>query len=156
MKLHEDRIEDWCGEDPKGNGFCPVEYYIPTYIQSKDSYIIKEEKTEYDNYFVDCDYSNEEFEIEFNSPNFISLNNCNFGFLCGCIWGDDTSWKLRHIDLLKVPGKILEITDKFGYCQLPSDLTLKQCIHMNSWEPDNNWIRITRAEFFNLKTGESC
>ena len=156
MKLHDDRVEDWCGEDPYGNGFCPVEYYVPTYVHVKDSYFIGEEKKEFDSYCADCDYDEKEFETELNSPGFIGLNNCDFGFLCGCVWGDDTSWKLRYVDLSKVPDKIIEITDKFGYCELPNDLTLKECIHMDSWEPDYNWIRITRAESFNLVTGESC
>src|ERR1035437_9608037 len=31
MKLYEDRIEDWCGEDSSSFGFCPVEMYIPKY-----------------------------------------------------------------------------------------------------------------------------
>jgi hypothetical protein len=155
MKLHEDRIEDWCGEDPHSNGFCPVEYYIPAYVHVKDSYSIDDEKKEFDSYCVDCDYSEEDLDIEINSSGFIKLENCNFGFLCGCVWGDDTSWKMRYMDLSKVPEKILEITDKFGYCELPRELTLRECVHMDSWEPGHSWIRITKAESHNFVTGET-
>ena len=38
MKLHEDRIEDWCGQDPDANGFCPVEIYVPRYRSVKGSF----------------------------------------------------------------------------------------------------------------------
>ena len=155
MKLHSDRIEDWCGETPMSNGFCPVEYYIPTYIHTIDSYIIRGEKKEFDNFTVDCDCSEEEFEEELNSPGLVKLANTNFAFLSGCVWGDDISWKLRYIDLSKIPDRVLEISDKFGYCQLPQELTLKQCIHMEGWEPNHNWVRIIKSNVHNIETGET-
>jgi hypothetical protein len=97
MKLHADKIEDWCGEESHSNGFCPVESYVPRYISSKHTMNIQGEDKTYDIIYVDCDYSAEEFEAEIVNPEFEKLEYCNFGFLCGCVWGDDTSWKLRYI-----------------------------------------------------------
>lgn len=153
MKLHEDRIEDWCGEDPAANGFCPTEYYVPKYIHSKHTMNIQGKDDTYDIYYVDCDME-DEFEGEMNGNDFVSLNYCNFGFLSGCVWGDDTSWKLRYIDLSRIPEKILTITSKFGYWELPDDSTLQECIRMDGWEPGHDWINLTRAEYINLKTDE--
>jgi hypothetical protein len=149
MKLHEDRIEDWCGEDAKSSGFCPVEFYVPKYHQS--SY-----DDEFDIYYVDCDYEYEDLKREIQDWDTVKSEYCNFGFLCGCVWGDDTSWKIRYIDLSKIPDKILSITEKFGYWEMPPDLTLKKCISMDGWEPGHDWIVLTRAEHINLVTDERC
>ncbi len=114
-------------------------------IQGKDD--------SYDIFYVDCDYEKDEFDGEVNNDDFVSLNYCNFGFLCGCVWGDDTSWKLRYIDLSRIPEKVLSITDKFGYWELPNK-PLQECISMDGWEPGHDWVVLTRTEHINLKTDE--
>jgi len=152
MKLHFDHIEDWCGEQESPHGFCPVEFYVPKYIHSKHKF----KDSEYDSYTVDCDSTPEDFEFELHKSGFVSVNSCNFGFMCGCVWGDDTSWKLRYIDLAQVPDKILTITDKFGYWELPDSLTLKESINMSGWEPNHDWVRLYKMESINLKTDERC
>lgn len=148
MKLHDDRIEDWCGEESSAYGFCPVELYVPRYNRySADT----------DYYVSDTEYATcAEFIAEQEDKNFVEMKYHDFGFLCGCVWGDDTSWKLRYIDLSKVPDKQLEIFDRFGYWEIPSNMKLKECINMRGWEPRHNWIELTRMEHFNLKTGERC
>jgi hypothetical protein len=101
-------------------------------------------------YYPDCDYTDKEFQDELNGPEFGSLNYCNFGFICGCVWGDDRSWKIRYVDLSQVSDKILTISDKFGYFEMPQNLNLKECIDMDSWEPDFQWIALTKMERFRL------
>jgi hypothetical protein len=157
MKLHEDKIEDWCGEEPQSNGFCPVEYYIPRYNKSCESMTISGELRAFDIYQVDHEYTSPEaFVADWKTPEFVETKFCNFAFMCGCVWGDDTSWKLRYIELAGVPNKELLITEKFGYWELPTQSTLRQCINMSSWEPEHDWIELTRMEHFNLRTGERC
>jgi hypothetical protein len=153
MKLHDDRIEDWCGENESAHGFCPTEIYIPQYVHSKHTMNIQGKDDTYDSYYVDCDSEPEEFKSEIESDDFVSLQYCNFGFLCGCVWGDDTSWKLRYVDLSKIPEKILTITEKFGYWELPS-LPLQKCIRMDGWEPGHDWVVLMKEEHINLATGE--
>jgi len=153
MKLHDDRIEDWCGEDNDANGFCPVEMYVPRYNYARHEHIVSGEKREYSTYSVDTG-SEQDFLHEQKDVEFVSVHYCDFAFICGCIWGDDHSWKIRYVDLSSVPDKKLLITDKFGYCEMPQELSLRQCINMSVWEPDHSWITITRAETINLKTGD--
>jgi len=153
MKLHNDRIEDWCGEEPSGTGFCPVEIYVPRYRTSKNSYKSDSKTHEYETYTVDCDYKTEEDFLK-GMPEFDSEHYTDFGFVCGCVWGDDTNWKIRYIDLSKIPDKILSITEKFGYWQMPGQMTLRECVDMSNWEPTHNWIALTRTEYINLKTDE--
>jgi hypothetical protein len=156
MKLHDDRIEDWCGEDSSAGGFCPVEFYIPKYNHYCKTYAHGEKMESYDFYTVDCDVDSElEFISEQKDPTFVSTQYCNFGFLSGCVWGDDSCWKLQYIDLSKIPEKILSITEKFGYWELP-DGPLKKQIYMSGWEPDHQWIKLYRAESINLATNERC
>lgn len=149
MKLHDDHIEDWCGQDPTPNGFCPVEIYIPKYRSLKSSFDTDNKTHEYDTYAVDCDYTTYE-EFLKDMPEFDTEQYCDFGFICGCIWGDDSSWKIRYIDLSKIPDKELIITEKFGYWEMPRNLKLKECIDMSNWELDSQIINLTKSEYFNL------
>jgi len=41
-----------------------------------------------------------------------------FGFVCGCIWGDDSSWKIQFLDLSEISKGKLSRDDRFGYIQL--------------------------------------
>lgn len=150
MKLYNDRIEDWCGEEGSASGFCPTEMYIPRY--NKYSQPGLGEYCTADAEYETC----AEFIAAQEDKNFVEVKYCDFGFLSGCVWGDDSNWKLLYIDLSKIPDKELEISDKFGYWALPTGMKLKECINMKSWEPDHNWVELTRAEHINLKTGERC
>lgn len=151
MKLNESSIEDWCGENESAYGFCPVEFYIPRYHRCVTSAVIDGITTEHEYYSVDNDK-----EFLPDDPDVVSTEYCTFGFMSGCVWGDDSSWKLRYIDLTGVPDKVLTITDKFGYWELPDDLKLKQCIGMTNWEPNHQWIKLTKMEHINVKTNERC
>ena len=155
MKLHKDSIEDWCGQAPESNGFCPVEIYVPRYRSVKSSFESDGKINEFETYAVDCDYATEDKFLE-DMPEFDSEQYTDFGFLCGCVWGDDTSWKILYIDLTGVPDRVLNITNKFGYWEMPRSATLKQCVDMSGWEPSHHWISLTRAEHINLKTNERC
>lgn len=154
MKLHEDRIEDWCGGTRNLNGFCPVEIYVPHYITSIHNYMSNEQKVDFESYYIDCDYTESEFQSELLGPDFSKDEYMNFGFMCGCVWGDDSSWKIRYVDLSKISEKQLIISEKFGYWPMPKNLTLKQCINMDCWEPNHQWISLTKEEHINLESSE--
>lgn len=36
----------------------------------------------------------------------------------GCIWGDDTSWKLQHLDLSRINEGLVLRDDRYGYVEL--------------------------------------
>jgi len=142
MKLNEDSIEDWCGEESSPSGFCPAEYYVPKY-----------NTFHYEScgeiYIFDNSIEDDEFIKEQRTPEFRRVQYCDFGFMSGCVWGDDSNWKLKYIDLSRVPDKILTITDKFGYFELPEG-SLKTHINMDNWEPDHSWISISSIVHFDL------
>ena len=141
MKLNETSIEDWCGETPAENGFCPTEYYIPRYhkynVDDNYEYVIlngSEYKT------LD--------EFEDDTIGSVETGFMNFGFLSGCIWGDDSSWKIRYIDLSDVLNKSLTITEKFGYFEMPHGFKLRECVNLNAWEADNQVIKLLKEDVY--------
>jgi hypothetical protein len=42
----------------------------------------------------------------------------DFGFVWGCMWGDDLSWKVQYLDLSSVQQGELVRDERFGYVQL--------------------------------------
>jgi len=115
-------------------GFCPTGYYVP--FHRKDSE----------------DYGDDD-----------GLRG-EFGFISGCVWGDDTSWKLRYLDLLKVEKGIIKMDERFGYVQL-YDMPLKDAVDTsNYWkgasplkgndELNETYIRVAEAEWYDVETGK--
>ena len=50
-------------------------------------------------------------------------NGGSYGFIAGCVWGDDSGgWKLEYIDLADAKKGDLKRTAKWGYLMLPDDL----------------------------------
>jgi hypothetical protein len=41
----------------------------------------------------------------------------------GCVWGDDSSWKLRYIDLSRISEGVVTSEDRFGYFPLGGKLS---------------------------------
>jgi hypothetical protein len=151
MKLHNDRIEDWCGQEPSEDGFCPTEIYIPRYRTTKHSVKINETLHEFDNCYVDCDFKSEkEFDEEIDGLLLLDEQHTSFGFISGCVWEDDSSWKIQYIDLTGIADKILNISDKFGYWEMPHNLSLRECVDMSDWEPEYNCVSLTGSKRFNL------
>ena len=74
-----------------------------------------------------------------------------FGFVCGCVWGDDNgAWKLKVIDLEKVEEGILKIEDKFGYFEI--NTPLKDNINMWSFDEDCKYFSLNRVINVSLDT----
>lgn len=45
-----------------------------------------------------------------------------FGFVAGCIWGDDSSWKMQCLDLSEVSKGMLVRKESFGYLPMPHNV----------------------------------
>ena len=78
-------------------GFCPVGFYVPDWWDVHDDSIIP--GSPYWN--SDCEWP-----------------TGDFGFVWGCIWGDDSSWKIQYLDLSKIADGIIEREERFGYVEL--------------------------------------
>lgn len=135
-KLTPNGMVDWCGEEPNSGGFCPTDYYVPRYKLTK--YSFRGEPLEVEHF--ENDYSEKELDEYYemgpdklsDKEEYCGEHYCNYGFLSGCIWGDDNSWKIRFIDFSELENQVLKIEEKFGYFELPPELNLRECIKNSS------------------------
>lgn len=80
----------------------------------------------------------------------------NIGFVAGCVWGDDSSWKIQFLDLSRIEEGILKRDDRFDYIELCSNDSLKDAIaEVEVWrdEDEEDWevnieIRHMKRYFF--------
>lgn len=113
-----DKFEDWWGEEPSGMGFCPTEFWVPLGFRS--SFTSKDGTEHHFPTWFDSDYkTEEEFSGEAAGKPFVWAT---YGFLSGCYWGDDSSWKLRYIDFSEIENKVVKIQERFGYWELGLDI----------------------------------
>lgn len=148
-KLTETEFVDWCGEEGRSSGFCPTDFYVPRYKLCKG---VLPNGVKYDSLTFDNEYSEGEMTEYFNyqgdpGEQYEGEFWTDYGFLSGCIWGDDSSWKLRFIDLSEVPNKVLKIDERFGYFELPDGLKLRQCVRNES----NNIIKLIQSRYYSLE-----
>ncbi len=67
-------------------------------------------------------------------------NGGMFGFVSGCVWGDDSGgWKLEHVDLSDVRTGNIKRTGKFGYLMIPGSSSLAEYV-------EDNWDTLSKEE----------
>ena len=85
-------------EEPHSStGFCPVGFYVPDWWDVHDESVIP--GSEFWN--ADCEWPSGEF-----------------GFVWGCVWGDDSSWKVQYLDLNGIRDGAIRRDERFGYVEL--------------------------------------
>ena len=98
-------------EESPGAGFCPVGFYVPAWWDVPDGSIIPGSE----NWNEDREWPNGES-----------------GFVWGCHWGDDSSWKVQHLDLRNIREGTIKRDERFGYIRLAT----------HSWNP--SWTDLER------------
>jgi hypothetical protein len=84
-------------EEPDDLGFCPVGFYVPDWWDVHDGSVLPGSRP----------WTNErEWPVG------------DFGFVWGCIWGDDGSWKVEYLDLSRVREGEIARDARFGYLEL--------------------------------------
>ena len=76
-----------------------------------------------------------------------------FGFVAGCIWGDDSSWKIQYLDLSEVDQGVIKREERFGYIELPRSMNLKDAIEYG--DMNLNYVSIITQRTFDIRTGEA-
>lgn len=77
-----------------------------------------------------------------------------FGFVAGCIWGDDTSWKIQYLDLSQVSQGVLVRKETFGYVSMPQKAArLVDCISLDEYSSDYRYVELTVSQMFDLERG---
>ena len=121
-------------ETPESNGFCPVGFYVPDWWDVNEGSILP---------------GSSSWKDDFEYP------KGEFGFVWGCIWGDDTSWKIQFLDLSKIQdGEILR-EERFGYVKLAADANVhpKEFIRC-SFSDGKCTVRLKTEDNFDLESGK--
>lgn len=104
---------------PSKHGGTIVEYEWP-----KPGLIFKNKKYE------EYKSAQKKFDIDYKEwykRHEFKTQHAPFGFVAGCQWGDDTSWKIEFIDLQDVYNPKRDA--RFGYISLPNGSKLRDAIH---------------------------
>jgi hypothetical protein len=85
-------------EEESSGGFCPAGFYVPDWWDVHDGITLP---------------GSHHWTGDHEWP-----SDGSFGFVWGCIWGDDSSWKVQYLDLSGVQDGRLQRDDRFGYLKL--------------------------------------
>ena len=129
---------DICGDEPQALGFCPVEYYVPWYYELTYPELRKPMRL---------------YEELTGNEHALSVSEKQFhpyGFVAGCVWGDDSSRKIQFIDLSRIGEGIFLRDERFGYIELPDGMDLADAIDADRRHP---YVQIALTKTFNIETG---
>lgn len=129
-------------------GFCPVEFFVPTRVEMEtvsDGKIRREwsyNPTEED--LKPYKSNNETYQYEHYPVS--AVEHAPFGFVAGCQWGDDSiAWKVQYLDLSRIEEGVLTRDERFGYLYMGGD-SLKDSIRI-----EDDLVTITTLKMFSLE-----
>ena len=174
--------KDIGGEEPDSDGFCPTDFFVPglKYLKSMHLADCPRFTSDYTKsctctiqHRTDCpkklngttyDLARscicveekklfDDWEFQWQFPERVH------GFVAGCMWGGDSSWKIEYLDLSMADQGILRREAKFGYLSMPQHLNLNQSVelHVSGLDDSNEpWvgIKIASENHYNFKTGK--
>lgn len=135
--------------DPKWQTRVPYEggghrYYYPSDKNNPAGYSEERYKAEQERIKPLCDAWRDRHPFITMTP--------PFGFVAGCIWGDDSSWKIQYLNLSRVAEGIITRDDRFGYIELPEGCKLKDVVNTDLYGVGRVVIGV--AKCFDLQTGK--
>lgn len=174
---------DLGGEEPDACGFCPVELWVPAYrtltrtmevrrmTGDGEASVLREERFEQPLFAGDPRLAEAESRIAAEAAHpgrripgestwhaeLSPWRWCGFGFVAGCIWGDDHWWKVEFLDLSGAAGGTLRREARFGYAEMLPGADLRDTVDLGHWRPGRPWIRVKAAVSHDLSRpfGES-
>ncbi len=131
--------ELWC--EVEGDHFCPTEHFVPRY------YVHEFESNDKTHAFVVTEEDGSDEDAKFTEYH-------PFGFVSGCVWGDDSSWKIQYLDLSEIGEKRIEKLAKFGYVEISG--TLREAVVIDAYESKDgpHAIQINQLRRYAFKDGE--
>ncbi len=131
--------ESWC--EVEDDRFCPTEHFVPRY------YVHEFEANDKMHAFVHTEYDGDDDSCEFTEYH-------PFGFVSGCVWGDDSSWKIQYLDLSEIAEKRIGKLAKFGYVEISG--TLREAVVIDSYKSkdDPHAIQINQLRRYSFEDGK--
>lgn len=149
MRLPE--CEDIGGEERDSFGFCPVEFYVPT-VENGALHLMSDKYLNDESIRKKDGSTYGEHWRKLNAQT-IAISG-KHGFVAGCMWGDDSSWKIQYLDLSEVEKGIIRRDERFGYLELPEGLSLDKAVDY-SYEGDG-WTILSIAVQVHFHLDESA
>lgn len=80
-----------------------------------------------------------------------------YGFVAGCVWGDDWSMKIQYLDLSMITKGIIKRDDRFGHIILPENQNLRDAIEveLEDWEEDKDGNKINEEYMVSINIRET-
>lgn len=77
----------------------------------------------------------------------------DWGFVSGCIWGDDSSWKVLYLDLSQASHGVLRSEARFGYLPIFSRLPLREAVNLTFYREDDEYqeIEFSVSRLYSMK-----
>jgi hypothetical protein len=96
-----------------------------------------------------------DFYVPYDHPSVLKAGTAgHFGFIAGCIWGDDSSWKIQYLDLTRAPSGVLVRRELFGYVAMPEKSSrLADCISLEGYSLDYPRAELTVSIVYDLVEG---
>jgi hypothetical protein len=122
-------------EAPSSFGFCPRDFWVPDWREVHDQppytqdFPVQESAKYRDEWWPRGD----------------------FGFVAGCVWGDDGFDKVQFLDLSRIREGIITRDDRFGYFELAPSLRLSQAVVL---ELETGCVHLAALTDFDLGTGQ--
>lgn len=134
------------GDDLPHAMFCPVDFYVPSWW---DEYEARDQRQHPAAPGISTEIA-EKVAAEFLEE--WKLYEGNWGVYSGCVWGDDTSWKLRFVDLSRISEGIVTTDERFGYVSLPEYKKLMDVVRVM---PEQGTVEIKVPVQFSVATGKA-
>jgi hypothetical protein len=114
-------------EPEAASGFCPVGFYVPDWWDLHTGTVIP---------------GSESWDADLEWP------TGQFGFVWGCHWGDDTSWKVQYLDLSRIQEGVITRDARFGYVELATATHEPPWLDLDAKGPSTPppFIRVSRYE----------
>jgi len=145
------------GEEPHSHGFCPVDLFVPRFRVvttrklpdgvAEESWTFEKAAEEAKDHEFGATKSRYEVKVG-------DWQNLSVGFVAGCVWGQDTSWKLQAIDVSRADEGVIVRSERFGFVELAEKLSLGQTVFPNKWRDHPLMIRVVREEYRYVESGE--
>lgn len=121
-------------EEPASGGFCPAGFYVPDWWDVHDGGRLPGS--------MHWKPADDEWPVG------------DFGFVWGCVWGDDSSWKVQYLDLSSIRDGVIRRDDRFGYLKLATDdkREPRDFIRCSSYEGEQR-VEFHVVRDFGLATG---
>ncbi len=143
------------GENPESNGFCPVELFVPRYRERRWTKIGDPKYDRLWRKFEAEAYALVESEKEIGDGILETIGpwrTLDLAFVAGCIWGDDSSWKLQMFDLSRVADGVLQRSERFGFLELGT-MPLAKAVQCHRSDSQPLRATIIRQEERDLRSG---